>query len=123
MIESQAKRIARLGNEDRIWYGQSEFYRVIRFPCYEHVTLTAGCARARRCQGCREPMKAGLAEDSRNYGVEAVIRHHSAGLCSVWHRQCTTEPLAWAHEQQHERPKAPADGETTMQPRLFAEGW
>ena len=122
--EGQRERIKRLGNDDRIWHGQSDFWAVPVVPCREYVTLPNWYALAHHCAQCQLPLKAAPDEGTLQAAVWGVVVHRSLTSYEVVCRPCGEQlDLPWVHEVWEAYRRAGLPGATSSpQMSLFA-GW
>lgn len=96
-MECQSERIKRLGNPDHIWYGQSDYAVIHRFPCLEHVTLPATYARLNICARCGLPFKDGSVK-GLDYAVRGVVKHTARDAFEVYHPDCVDTAVPFVHD-------------------------
>lgn len=116
-IESQSKRIERLGNPDGVWQGQSHFDEIYYYPTNEWATVPNGFARLNICAKCGLPFKDGLNEGALQYAVTVIVLHKSPEAFAVYHKACADQTIPFAGEVRNQSPKWHSDG--SYQPSLW----
>lgn len=123
-MESQTERSKRLGNDGRIWHGQSRFWAVPVVPCREHVTLPNQYAVTHDCAQCQQRLKAILNEGTLQTAVWGVVVHRSLTSYEVVCQPCGEQlDMPWVHKvwEAYRRAGLP-DATKSPQMSLFG-GW